>query len=499
MNRGVGSGAVASVWAATILCASCADCTTVERSGEGGAGGGSSSSHGGGVSFDVAVGPSAMVVSTGSGGGLAVNPDDPYGCVEGPMPSRPGVVPEGFQPYTCWSQERDCILWIASDPEVQTPPIEWTDACSPGSPGGASCRQLRRNWGEGPSSDVGVGPTVRPEIDALTSPPLLRMMRYHSDPDPDRRFAEWTVSELDGPMRWAMRDLDPSTDYRCAYSEEDLNEGVWTFTALGDGEAPLEGSGKHAALVIDIEQETIEITHRADGVMGSWFGGREFLVYTWPGLDGYRRTTDEHFTIHDSSRDPLGGHATLAFHLLGEGAVFEVSHNGLGIRAWDVESGTHELVATADDPTRGAAAPGTDGIDLVWMEGSGRGPDDYVYPVRSIMTAPFTTNPVDLAPRRLRSDVHAHDTGASDESWVVGCGRAARAGADRSDVQIVRLSDGQAWFLPHQEFIWESAAVTGLTCDEIFLTVLTWVDGEPQGITVQRIRLDALGDGVPPD
>lgn len=38
-----------------------------------------------------------------------------------------------------------------------------------------------------------------------------------------------------------------------------------------------------------------------------------------------------------------------------------------------------------------------------------------------------------------------------------------------------------------------------MTCDELFLMALTWVDGQVQGVTLQRIRFDALGEGLPPD
>jgi len=41
--------------------------------------------------------------------------------------------------------------------------------------------------------------------------------------------------------------------------------------------------------------------------------------------------------------------------------------------------------------------------------------------------------------------------------------------------------------------------VIGMTCNEIFLVVQIWEDGEPNGSTIQRIRFDALGEGLPPD
>jgi len=64
-----------------------------------------------------------------------------------------------------------------------------------------------------------------------------------------------------------------------------------------------------------------------------------------------------------------------------------------------------------------------------------------------------------------------------------------------------RLSDGQGWNLLHTQQLWHASTVVGMTCDEIFLVVQIWEGegGEPNGSTIQRIRFDALGEGLPPD
>ena len=195
-----------------------------------------------------------------------------------------------------------------------------------------------------------------------------------------------------------------------------------------------------------------------------------------------------------------GPGATSAKTMVGETILWAVSTSStVGIRAYDPVRGPHDLIRYPDDPTRGAGSPGTDGVDLVWMEGSGRQPGDATYPTRSIMTSPWTTDPAALKPRRLRSDL---DTGfATDDSrFRVGCGRAAKGGGvSNHDAQIVNLADGTGWNLVHTPQVWRTSTVVGLTCDEIILVVQYWEGGVIQGATLQRIRFDALGEPLPPD
>ena len=79
------------------------------------------------------------------------------------------------------------------------------------------------------------------------------------------------------------------------------------------------------------------------------------------------------------------------------------------------------------------------------------------------------------------------------------CGRAVRSGVSRKDVQVVRLSDGHAWRLEHTQQVWHALGAIGLTWDEPFVVVQFWEGGKPQGSTIQRIRFDAMGEGIPPD
>jgi hypothetical protein len=189
---------------------------------------------------------------------------------------------------------------------------------------------------------------------------------------------------------------------------------------------------------------------------------------------------------------------------VGEAIFWEVG--GLtyrGVMAWTEAAGQRSLIRYPGDYTQGAGNFGTDGVDLVWTYGQGKGPSDWNYPTREIMTAPFTTDPetVKATARRLRSDLGR----IGIEPFGVGCGFAGRtfevdadAGSAASlDLLIVRLSDGVSWIVDAPPISTGVAFMSalGFTCEEVFAKVQFADDA----VTIVRIRLDSLGSGIPPD
>jgi hypothetical protein len=473
--------------------------------GDGGsseAGATSSGGHGGAGSSSGPTGPGSVSASSASSstGGGGINPDDPYGCVIGQIPSAPPSIPEGWRPWTCWDSQRHCTLWIPEDPETMMDPLEW-EPCSPGVPVDDGCQQLKRTWDSGGEPKIGdVFPAI-PELDLLGSTRFLRLARTSitAQGSPDS-YAEWTVYELDGPGRMALR-LPVLEPVECGYQENDLSEGFWILAPKGHNTVPISESPHDGAMLIDVASRQVTLPYRDDQPGGSaWrVGAMRLTQYSGGTLYLHDHAFTEQITLQAPGQDPLGAAATSNVNILGDAVVWEVTTSStVGIRAYDPVLGPHDLVRYLDDPTRGAGTPATDGVDLVWMEGSGRDRNDVTYPVRDVMTSPFTTDPAALRPRRLRSDP-SESFGASGSEFEIGCGRAAKDGVSPKDVQIVRLTDGQAWRLEHTQQLWHASTIVGLTCDEIFLVVQTWVDGEPQGSTLQRIRFDALGEGIPPD
>lgn len=481
--------------AALIVACSDADSSTASTStGGAGAGGFTSSAAGPGP---MAVSSATLSSSSGAGG---ANPDDPYGCLQGTTPPRPASIPEGWRPWACWSQNPACMVWIADDPETQAAPVEW-EPCAAGSPAVQGCQQMTRPWPFDSYGAIGDTYPSIPRLDTFTSPAVLRLLRISVDSaGSDASYAEWVAAEPNGVVRYAIRKpFTPSAN--CAFQDYDLNEGMWIFAPKGDDTLPVSESPLDGAMLIDVHAKEVALIYRDERPASStWRAGRERLTRrSGQDLHLHDLAVQDDVLLQSPSADALSAHSTTRIQILGQRVVWEVSSSStLGIRAYDPERGPHDLIRDLEDPTHGAGTPGTDGIDLVWMEGRGRQPGDVTYPVRDVMTSPFTTDPAALEPRRLRSDPST-SFGLSETGYRVACGHAAKTGETPQDVRIVRLSDGHAWQILHTELTWQSSAIVGLTCDEVFLVVQFWEDGEPMGSTIQRIRLDALGEGIPPD
>jgi len=168
-----------------------------------------------------------------------------------------------------------------------------------------------------------------------------------------------------------------------------------------------------------------------------------------------------------------------------------------GVVSWNLDQGVQPLLRWPGDHTRAASLLGTDGKDMVWWYGEGKNLGETVFPKRSVMTAPYTTDPavIQTTAKRLRSDPAGLDYPAT---WAVGCGYAARAGFVDGlnwELSVVRIQDGASWILPGTidgTSIW--AYAMGVTCDEVFVL---WGS---QGIqNIVRLRLDSLGPPLTPD
>ncbi len=175
-------------------------------------------------------------------------------------------------------------------------------------------------------------------------------------------------------------------------------------------------------------------------------------------------------------------------------ALFWTSENSYatGINSWTPADGARPFIRWVGDATRGARAFGTDGTTMVWSYGEGKKPSDGIgaFPIRSIMSAPFTTDPAKLQPKRLRSDPNPYMGGGE---FRIACGRAANGGSDEP-VVVVRLSDGVSWLVTTHTLDFDPWKVLGVTCDHVYL--YGRFDGR---YNITRLRLDSLGPGLPPD
>ncbi|MCZ2135317.1 MAG: hypothetical protein LC098_07815 [Burkholderiales bacterium] len=164
---------------------------------------------------------------------------------------------------------------------------------------------------------------------------------------------------------------------------------------------------------------------------------------------------------------------------------------------------THDGGAKAfihdEDPLLGAGNFGSDGKDIVWTFGEELARlESGIYAKQTVMTAPFTTNPAELKPRRLRSDPGR----VMDNGYAVGCGYAARYVAPHH-IFIVRLADGQGWHLPYSG-AWKMPAVIGVDCTHVYFEYYyngpVNSDGTREHARdIARMRIADLGPGEAPD
>ena len=176
----------------------------------------------------------------------------------------------------------------------------------------------------------------------------------------------------------------------------------------------------------------------------------------------------------------------MSFEWMFRDSVFWFGNAGsyMNVGRWDQDAGSVNFIDYG--PTHQAGALGTDGIDMVWVEGLGV-PDGSVA-TADYWTSPYVTDKAQLKPRRLRS-VFIDTLGG--ERVAVGCGRGVAYGVEGEE--IVRLSDGRGWTLPAAKN-WSWQYPLAITCDEVFMRVVAGPD-----TTIARVRFDQLGPGTPPD
>ncbi len=164
-------------------------------------------------------------------------------------------------------------------------------------------------------------------------------------------------------------------------------------------------------------------------------------------------------------------------------------------KVWTRDGGSREFLTFGADTTKGAANLGTDGKDMVWLEGSGRlGTSSPLFPVVTAKTAPFVTDPGQIVARSLRSDISPY--GVAGSTFKVGCGYAAWApgayplgdGGTATGIQVLRVADGYDAALLNLGGSWTWTQPLLVTCDELFAL------GNENGLAnIVRIPLTSLG------
>lgn len=208
-------------------------------------------------------------------------------------------------------------------------------------------------------------------------------------------------------------------------------------------------------------------------------GVKDIRLIDWSGVDDGPITT----RVAENGRD-------MVVTTWASDTLFWNASNGYDskIRFWTKGGTAKDFIAYGPSIDHGAGDLGTDGVDMVWVEGITVNRTMLApYDTADYYTSPFTADPAKLKPRRLRSDSYRVLAYAP----VVGCGYAARK--EGTSLRIVRIADGSSWLLPSNAPWWWGDALA-ITCNEVFAFVSVGTS-----YNVARVKLSSLGPGLPSD
>lgn len=388
-------------------------------------------------------------------------------------PPRPAGVPDGWELYPDY--DPCCGFYIPGASAPMPTPITWESCGSNAVPSGIACQRMKFDWTYPPGTPPIAYATMGTKIGSNV---LLKFTRLVGDYDYD------VVANADGPI---LNSLLETQWKRCALGLQDLSGDRYVAGVLENNQSVPSGflSGKTDRSLADV------VTHLSIpgghgfrvGQVGILDVSEGHVFHLYPAKD-FKNS----ITLWSDAQD--NGLAQVGPFFYGDDLFWNAtSLDDAKVHIWTEAGGVKDFISFPDF-SRTASSLGTDGTDMVWLEGVPRTTDGSFLPA-SIMTAPYTTNPTQITKRRLRSE--AGNVGVSN--FVVGCGYAARDLYGQT--RLVRVADGQSWLLgsnPTSSNLWDWMTPLVITCAEMFAYVTA--DGQPN---IARVRLDSLGPGVPPD
>jgi hypothetical protein len=380
-----------------------------------------------------------------------------------------------------------CELYVPRSRAELPAPFTW-EPCPEAA--GAGCRRIALDWARNPKLPEWIAPATLASRDGRGAL-LLHTARYQAG------GTLRMIAEVDGPVRIALREQDERCALGAAASDGD-HYAFRVYDSEATGELDSYGGGGIGGALDELTPRVLVAAH--DRIARSVFAGAPgFLELAAGGAMTLHPWAGAPVALWSSER---GGGLAQNFQSFRGGALLWAANDEATRKqmVWTASGGVKELLPAAADL-------GTDGKDLVWLEGTRNeicweaGCNTASQPggfadIR-VVAAPFTTDPARVKPRVVRANGSPHPFGTSP--FVVGCGRAARAtfvddgGARRHAIEVIRLSDGATWHLPDAPgSAWGYRAPLALTCDEIFARVYERTPGQPGHFNVARVRLDGF-------
>jgi hypothetical protein len=372
---------------------------------------------------------------------------------------------------------QDCGLYAAPSREKMPAPVAW-EPCAGALPNGLACRQIKADW-PAPTRQGAMGP-IGPSYSAWDAPSgklVIDTTRFMGD-------KTYTLfAEADGEVRTAI----VQTRQECFVGTPSVADGVGIVSASWGTQPTRIRVGAFGGKLDELPRMLVSFENTGPR---NYYAGRD-AFFEYGGGWTLRSWIDGAEITRLTSADP--GQLAAPF-FRGDGLFFQISNLAYGrIKVYTRTAGLQDLVSYGNDVSRRASDLGSDGLDMVWLEGTGRSSSQQPYSTVEIFTAKYTTAAASLQKRRVRSEA-VGDIGLSP--FVVGCGFAAHTflvPAGEQGVRIVRLSDGRSWkLIAAPERQWHRPIA--LSCAELYVNTFT-----RDGFNLARIRLDSLGPGEPAD
>lgn len=382
-------------------------------------------------------------------------------------------MPPGWVPYDDYAP---CSgLYIPTDATQLPPPISW-QTCEPAA-GISSCRRVALDWSPQPTATGELGSECDAAIDA-SGHAVASTVRVFGNAQGYTDHALGIVADVDGPVYNAILATLPNRYGPYVYLPPEYTPPRWLFQVL-ENNALLSG-GYIAGTIGNLKPQA---HGRVIGTAPSYFVSDIGVLQVGPAVDVLDFSTGNKLYS-------IQGSLPMSFEWMFHNYIFWQGNSGRvnDVGRWDPDGGAIDFINYGFDPNHAAGSLGTDGKDMVWIEGHGNPSDAGFWTTCDFWTSPYVTDPSQLQPRRLRSAPCVLGV----DRVPVGCGFAAAWSP--TGEWILRLSDGWGWFLPNTTgWTWQSALA--VSCTEVFVGV--YISGPIT--TMARIPIASLGPGLAPD